>query len=340
MKIAAMFGEKKGGLIDVPDLKATENFALVKVLVVPMCTEFKMFANGHKGQGFGHEAAGEVMVAGGSGHLKAGDRVVVMPLYGCGTCELCLRGDYIFCRESFNAAKVTGSDAGHYTYGQYLLKPDHLLVRIPDDISIEHGSMACCGLGPTFGAMQRMGVNKFDTVVITGMGPVGLGGVVNAVFRGARVIAVESHPYRAELAKQLGAHEIVDPRDNTAAVKRIDDLTDGKGADQAIDCSGVAAAQRLLIDSVKRRGQVAFVGEAGELAIKVSDDMIRKGLTLVGSWHFNLGDSFQLMEVIRGSHRLLDKLITHTFPMSRVQEAWELQTRGDCGKVLLNPWEN
>ena len=55
--------------------------------------------------------------------------------------------------------------------------------------------MACCGLGPTFGAMQQMNVNALDTVMIAGMGAVGLGGVVNGHYRGAKVIAVESQPF-------------------------------------------------------------------------------------------------------------------------------------------------
>lgn len=337
MKIAAMFGDKKAGLVDLPDLKPHDDFALVKVLAVPLCTEFKMFASGHKGQGFGHEAAGEVVIPGGSGLLKAGDRVVAMPLYGCGKCELCRQGDYILCRHNFDLF-AESAGPGHWTYSQYILKPDRLLVPIPDDISMDHGAMACCGLGPTFGAMQRMGTDRFDTILITGMGAVGLGGVINGVYRGARVIAVEGHPYRAKLAKELGAAEVVDPKDTAAAAKRIIDLTGGTGPDCGIDCSGVAAAQRLLIDTVKRRGQVAFVGEAGELTIKVSDDMIRKSLTVFGSWHFNLADAHRIMEVIRGSRNLLDKVITHTFPMAKVQDAWELQTRGECGKVMLHPW--
>ena len=61
--------------------------------------------------------------------------------------------------------------------------------------------------------------------------------------------------------------------------------------DKAIDCSGVVAAQRLCIDATRRRGQVTFVGECqDDLPIKISPDMIRKGLTLHGSWHYNLAD--------------------------------------------------
>ena len=71
----------------------------------------------------------------------------------------------------------------------------------------------------------------------------------------------------------------------------------------------------------------------------VSDDMIRKGLTLHGVWHWNLPDAPQMMQLIRESGDKLAKQITHTFPMSQVREAWELQLTGNCGKIILKPWE-
>jgi threonine dehydrogenase-like Zn-dependent dehydrogenase len=185
--------------------------------------------------------------------------------------------------------------------------------------------------------MQTMGVDAFDTVLIAGMGPVGLGGVINATYRGARVIAREGHPYRRKLAERLGAAAVIDPGDSQA-LETVRELTGGRGVDKAIDCAGVPAAQRLLIDATRRKGRAAFIAEAGGLEIKVSDDMLRKGLTLHGCWHWNLGDTPRIMQVIRGCGAKLDQLITHTFPMREVRQAWDLQLTGDCGKVLLRPW--
>jgi len=302
-----------------------------------MCTEYKAWLAGRPNERLGHEASGEVAEVAGSGRLRAGDRVVAMPLAACDACGLCRTGDYIHCQNGRDLLRETGSEAGTATYAQYLLKPDWLLLPIPDDLSYVHASMACCGLGPTFGAMQRMKVVAFDTVLITGMGPVGLGGVINGVFRGARVIAVESQPYRAALARELGAVAVIDPTSRDA-LEEIRALTGGLGADKAIDCTGVPAAQRLLIDGVRRRGHVAFVGEGGELAVNVSADLLRKGLTLHGSWHWNLHLWPRLLQVIRGSGPQIDRLVTHRFPLEQVQEAWELQSTGNCGKVLLYPW--
>ena len=338
MKVAAMLGDKKGGLVDKPDPKAKGEFVVVKIMVTPMCTEYHGFNRGGKSDSLGHEAAGEVVEVAQEGKVKVGDRVVVMPQYPCGKCPLCLIGEYIHCQNNLNALEVTGNTYGTSTYAQYVIKQDWLLIPIPDGISYEHAGMACCGLGPTFNATQLMNVGAFDTVLITGMGPVGLGGVINCVHRGARVIAVEKHPYRANLAKELGAETTINPEDEDA-LKQIMDLTDGVGVDKGIDCSAAVAGVRLLIDAARRKGEVSFVGGSGEVPVWGGRDMMGKGLTLRGAWHFNLGDSPRIMEVVKNESDLLDKFITHTFPMSKVQEAWELQVTGNCGKVVLYPWE-
>ncbi|MBT4823401.1 MAG: zinc-binding dehydrogenase, partial [Lentisphaerae bacterium] len=231
-----------------------------------------------------------------------------------------------------------GSETGTATYAQYCIKPDWLCLPVPDDISIDHAAMACCGLGPAFNAMVRMNVDAFDTVLVTGLGPVGLGAVVNAVVRGARVIAVESHPFRTNLALEIGAEAVLDPRD-ADVLDHVRDLTKGLGVDKAVDCAGVAASQRLVVDAVKRRGDVAFVAESGDLNVHISNDMIRKGITLHGIWHWNLADTPLMWDTVRRAAPLLDKQITHTFPMSRVKEAWDLQLTGECGKIILHPWE-
>ena len=338
MKVVAITGKRACELVDKPNPKAAEDFVVVKIHSAPMCTEYKAYAAGHLADCLGHEAAGEVVEVAQPGRARVGDRVVVMPLYPCGKCPLCLAGEYIHCRNSVDPLKVCGCEAGTATYAQYCIKQDWLLLPIPDGVSYDHAAMACCGLGPTFGAMQRMDVGVFDTVLITGLGPVGLGGVINARYRGARVIGVDGNAWRADLARKLGAEAVIDPADKNA-LQDILDLTGGVGADKALDCSGAPEAQRLMIDALRRRGQAAFVGEGGDLTITVSSDMIRKGITLHGQWHWNLADAPRMMRMVAESADALDKLITHTFPMSRAGEAWELQLTARSGKVILHPWE-
>jgi len=338
MKKAVILGKESAGLVDVPTPHAIEDWALVKVHVTPMCTEYKAFRSGAEAHYLGHEAVGEVVETAQPGPVKVGDRVVVMPLWPCGTCALCVAGDYIYCEHLVDFAAMTGSREGSATYAQYLLKPAWLLPVIPDDITYEMAALALCALGPSFGAFEAMNLNAFDTVLITGAGPVGLGAVVNARYRGARVIVAESNPYRSERARLLGAETVVDPRSDTVAA-RVRELTGGLGVDAALDCAGVVAAQRLCIDAARRRGRVAFVGECSDdLPIKVSPDMIRKGLTLIGSWHYNLNHFPKIMQVIRSS-TVVAQLISHVLPMSDIQRAFEISSSQQCAKILLKPWE-
>ncbi|MCZ7542985.1 MAG: alcohol dehydrogenase catalytic domain-containing protein [Anaerolineae bacterium] len=256
MKRAVICGVRAAALVDAPEPQPQEDWVLVKVHAAPMCTEYKAFVAGDRREYLGHEAAGEVVAVARPGRVQVGDRVVVMPAYPCGRCRLCIAGDYIHCEHMVDFAALAGSLEGSATYAQYLLKPDWLLPAIPDGVSYEHASLACCALGPTFGALHAMGVGAFDTVLITGAGPVGLGGVVNARFRGVRVIVAEFAPGRAERARQMGA-TVVDPRARDA-LQRFMELTGGVGVDCAVECSGVVAAQRLCIDATRRKGQVAF----------------------------------------------------------------------------------
>ena len=341
MKQVAVRGKEQAGIAIGKMPQPKDNWVVIKVQVAPMCTEYKAFADGADHGFYGHEAAGEVVDVAQPSRVKVGDRVVAMPMSACGCCRLCLAGEYIHCEDTIDFAAAHGSADGLITMAQYLLKQDWMLLPVPDAMSIEHASMACCGLGPTFGAFQSMAVDAHDTVLITGLGPVGLGGVIGATYRGARVIAVESNKYRAQLALELGAAAVIDPTDPDA-LSQIRALTKyGRGVDKAVDCSGVVAAHRLCIDAARRRGAVAFVGECmDDTPLQISRDMIRKGLRLVGSWHFNMADSPRMLTMIGEVGDQLDRLITHRFAIDDIQTAWETQLSGQCGKVLLQPWED
>ena len=334
MKKAIIVGERQAALLDVPDPQPVGDWALVKVHVAPMCTEYKAFVSGRRSLFLGHEAVGEVVAIAQPGRVKVGDRVVVMPQYPCGICELCVAGDYIHCEHAVDFNAFTGSPEGRATYAQYLLKPDWLLPKIPDGMSYEQAALALCALGPSFGALNAMAANCFDTVLITGAGPVGLGGVVNAKHLGARVIVAEAIRYRAAWAQKLGADAIVSPADDNA-LEQIRTLSGGEGVDVALDCAGVVDAQRLCIDAVRRRGQVTFVGECNDpLAIRVSPDMIRKGLVIRGSWHYNLTLYPRILRVIQESPAAFE-LISHVLPMSQVQAALELSASHQCAKIMF-----
>lgn len=331
MHKAIIDGKESASVIDVDVGTPPQGWVKIKIHAAPMCTEFKAFKAGNERAHLGHEAAGEI-VASASDRRSVGDRVVAMPQFACGTCDHCRGGEYIHCRDQLPTDKIeTG------TFAQYLLKPDWLTVTVPDDVSHVHASMACCGLGPTLGAADALDVGPADTVLVNGLGPVGLGGIINATYRNARVIGVEPHAYRADLARELGATRVIDPTTEDV-VEVLNAVTDGIGADKVFETSGVPAAQRTAVDAVRPRGSIAFVADAGEVTLEVGPDIVQGGATMVGTWHYPERLIPTMRTMIGDVGEQIDTLITHEYSLSAVQDAFERQLTGECGKVVLGPW--
>ena len=336
MKKAVITGERQVSLVDAQVPEPKDDWALVKVHASALCTEYKAYLTGYNLPTMGHEGAGEVVAVAQPGPVKVGDRVVVLPQFGCGKCDLCMAGDYIYCQNEYNYKDYVGHLDGSGTFSNYILKPAWLLPHIPDGMSYAHATMAIDGIGASFGAFQAIDVGALDTVLITGLGPVGLGAVANARFRNARVIGVEPAPWRKNRALDMGAEAVFDPN-QPDLINKILAMTDGKGVTCAVDCSGKVQSERLCIDATRRRGKVAFVGESGEqLPIRVSPDLIRKGLTVVGSWLYNRGDYAKVMQVIQQSP-LIDLLVSHELPMSQIQAGFELLASGQSAKIVVDP---
>ncbi|HEY0868636.1 MAG TPA: zinc-binding dehydrogenase, partial [Fimbriimonas sp.] len=262
MKVVRIRGKEQVELVDRPEPRPRGEFVVVKVEVAPMCTEYKGFKQGWVNDCLGHEAAGTVVATDGVRRVAEGQRVLVLPQYPCGRCRFCLRGEYVYCEQSLDALEATGNEAGTATYAQYLLKQDWMLYPIPDDLSTEHASLANCALGPALGGLKLAKVSGLDTVLVTGLGPVGLGAVLLAKWMGARVAAVDPIAYRRQLAVDLGADDIFDSSEGDA-LDRVRSI----GIDTAIECSGSPLAQRFGIDAVRRLGTIVFVGEAKELTV-------------------------------------------------------------------------
>jgi len=178
-------------------------------------------------------------------------------------------------------------------------------------------------------------VNAFDRVVVCGQGPIGLGATMICKFLGAVVIAVEMGEYRIDLAKKMGADHVLNPKEMDA-LKAIKDITGGGMADKALDCSGTEAGENLALDSLKRRGRMAFVGENQKATINPSAQLIRKELEVIGSWYFNASEHEELVNLVRRGAPV-EKLITHRFPLRDAERAFEIFSKGQAGKVILYP---
>lgn len=152
-------------------------------------------------------------------------------------------------------------------------------------------------VGTLYHAQKRLSVSGRDTIVIFGMGPMGGAGVMIAKALGARVIAVDMIHERLEVAKELGADHVINGGE-ADVLNEIARITHGTGADAAIDCSGSPYAENNALDCVRAHGRVAFIGESRETTIKPSDQLIRKQITLIGSWYFPIHEYDEIADFI------------------------------------------
>ena len=336
MKAVEITGERDCEIVDVPDPRVRGHYVKIRIHSAPLCSEKSYFASGLHVRDLGHEAAGEVVEAGEKSRIKVGERVALMPTHSCGECYLCMKGDYIHCTSSVDSLELCHSETGTSTIAEYCIQQDRLTLPIPDDISYDHAAMACCALGPSFRACKLMQVNSYDTVLVAGLGAIGLGACINALYRGARVLALETRPYRMELARKLGVEVVIDPGSD-GAMEQILELTHGKGADKVIETTDNPNSPPFLIKAVRGRGEITFISWSGDIPVR---GIVGKGLHVHGAWHWNhVTDAPEMLDLIRNSKDRLDTYITHKFPMSQIKDAWDLQLGGQCGKIILHPQE-
>jgi threonine 3-dehydrogenase len=184
--------------------------------------------------------------------------------------------------------------------------------------------------------MQSMEVAAGATVLVSGLGPVGLGTASVALYRGARVLGLDPSPYRRELAKRLGVEQVFDPQDEDVK-EQILAVNGGRRVRYGVHVTRLDDAAKLLQEVVAHRGRLAFIGQGGAIDINA---VVGKGLRLFGCWHWNhRKHTAQMMATIRGSAQRIDALVTHTFPIERIREAFDVQVTGQCGKVIIHPWE-
>jgi threonine dehydrogenase-like Zn-dependent dehydrogenase len=281
----------------------------------------------------GHEPCG-IVVARGPGvserEAPTGSRVMDHHYAGCGVCSHCRVGWSQLCRAGITVYGVTA----HGGHADYLKVPARTIVELPEELSFAEGAAVACGTGTAFAALQRMGISGAHTLAVFGQGPVGLSATVLGVAMGARVIAVETSPERMQLAQQFGADAVVDANKEDA-VNAIRELTRGEGADLALDCTGASAARRAAVRCVRTWGTACYVGEGGDVTLDVSPDLLRRQVTLIGSWTFSAMGMKECAEFIAKKRIPLERIFTHHWRLEQADEAYRLFDRQTMGKGVF-----
>jgi propanol-preferring alcohol dehydrogenase len=281
----------------------------------------------------GHEPAGEIVEVGeGVTTFKPGDRVAVYLALGCGECEYCKSGYKMFCKEF----KCIGFDC-HGGDADYIAVPAENCMRIPDEMSFVTAAVSTDAVGTLFHAQKRLGISGRDVLVIFGMGPMGGAGVMIAKGLGATVIAVDMLESRLEMAKELGADYTLNGK-VVNVQEEIARITKGRGADAAIDCSGSPFGENDALDCVRPHGRVAFIGECKETTIKPSQQLIRKQISVMGSWYFPIFEFDEISEFIVRKNLPVEKLVTHQFKLEEAEEAFRLFDERKTEKAVF-VWE-
>jgi threonine dehydrogenase-like Zn-dependent dehydrogenase len=151
---------------------------------------------------------------------------------------------------------------------------------------------------------------------------------------GARVLALDVSTERLARAKEFGADTLIDPRTNDP-VEAIKILTHGAGADRALDTSGTPEGRLTAVRCARPWGVVCLVGEGGGLTLDVSRDMLRKQLTIVGSWTFSTAGQEECARFVADHEIQVDHLFTHRWRLEEADEAYRVFDRQTSGKGVF-----
>ncbi|MSQ54966.1 MAG: iditol 2-dehydrogenase [Betaproteobacteria bacterium] len=349
MKGLVFLGNRKLEFVDFPDPTPGPGEVVLEIKASGMCgsdLKFYRAAGGAASLGFtksdgpniaGHEPCG-VVVAIGAGvpenQARIGMRVMQHHYRGCGVCEHCSTGWMQLCAEG---VKEVYGVTGHGAHAKYMKCPARTLVPLPESLSFATGAAISCGTGTAWGALHRLGLQGNHSIAIFGQGPVGLSATQLAVAMGARVIALDVSKERLARAKEFGADVCIQPAEGLDVVKAIRDLTHGRGADLSLDTSSAPSARAQAVRCVRTWGKACYVGEGDSVTLDVSPDLLRRQVTLIGSWTFSTVGQAACAQFVADRGIDVDKLFTHRWKLSQAEEAYRLFDTQTAGKGVIDP---
>ncbi|HWN16977.1 MAG TPA: zinc-binding dehydrogenase [Candidatus Dormibacteraeota bacterium] len=345
MRGIVFLGERKLELKEFPDPTPGPGEVVLAIKASGMCGSdlhpYRATGNAAASLGLGtggpviggHEPCGVVAALGpgvAADFAPVGTRVMNHHYKGCGRCKHCRVGWSQLCRAGITVYGMTG----HGGHAAFMKVPAFTLVPLADELSFEEGAAISCGTGTAYGALKRIDVSGRDTLVVFGQGPVGLSATVLGRAMGARVIAVDVSPERLKLAKDFGADEIVNSKE-TDPVAAVNELTHGEGAECTMDCTGVAEARVAAVRSAGTWGRVCFVGEGGTTTFDISQQMLRRQLTIHASWTFSAMGQAECARFIVDKKIPLKTIFTHRFKLEEADQAYRLFDTQTTGKGVF-----
>lgn len=337
--------------VEMPRCGPTD--AIVKVTTTTICGTDSHIWRGEypvaPGRVVGHEPAGVIHELGEAvTGYEVGERVVVGAITPCGACYFCQSGDLSQCAGYEDQWGIIGGwRLGNSIDGvqaEYFRVPyaQGNLARIPEGLSDEEVLFVTDIASTGISAVETADVQLGDSVVVFAQGPIGLCATAGARLRGAGlIIAVDSNHKRLEMARAMGADVVVDHTQEDPVAK-VKSLTEGRGADVAIEALGIQQTFENCLKSVRPAGMVSSLGVyADKVTVPLEPFIYGIGdidirTTLCPGGKKRLG---ALMSLVKGGRLDLGQLITHRFTLDEIEEAYPLFSNQEDGvvKVAITP---
>jgi 2-desacetyl-2-hydroxyethyl bacteriochlorophyllide A dehydrogenase len=339
MKAAVYNGKSDFSIQDIFYPKLEEDGVIIKVRAAGICgSDLHVYRRGGRGNGWilGHEFSGDIVEVGEKVRgVAKGDRATVMTGRGCGQCYFCQQGDIIHCSKlTLLGYGIPGAFAEYvsvpsFNFGIYS-------ALLPDSLTYEVGATVE-PLSVALYAVKQVQAQREDYIAVIGLGIIGICIVQILKSLGFTRILVSGHrANRLKLAKQAGAAVAIDAASNNDIVRAAGEFTSGKGIDAVFECAGTPATFQQALDIVHRGSKINLVGLYEHPVTWNPGVLVSKDITLIGcGLRWDIPGAVKLLTDGQADTR---PLITHSFPLEKIKEAFETQLNDpNAVKVLLNP---
>jgi len=343
MKAVLFYGPQNIKYENVTPKPLLEGEVLVKIKSALTCgTDVKTYRRGHPvlikkiPSGFGHEFSGVVEKVGKNvTNFKVGDRVVAANSAPCGECFFCKKEEYNLCE---NLNLLNGA------YAEYIVVPkrivDKNMLILPEDMSFTRAAFSE-PLANVVHGIERTEIKEGQSVGIIGIGPIGLMFARLAKMKGARVIVAGRNPIKLKSAEEFAhADEIVDLNKYPNPEKIFKDFSDeNRGLDVAIECVGLPEIWERIFSCVRPGGTVHFFGgcKSGSTVTLDTGKMHYGDIKLISVFHHTPKYFRQALEILKSKDFEIEKLITDTLPLEKIEYAMQQHIEGKAIKFLIKP---
>jgi len=332
--------------MEVPDPIMTDQDVLIQVKACGICGSDVHGMDGSSGRRqppiiMGHEAAGVIADVGAQvSGWASGDRVTFDSTIYCGHCHFCNKGQINLC----DNRRVLGVSCDDYrqngAFADTVVVPPHILYRLPEAVSFEQGAMVEA-VSIAVHAVRRTPLVLNDTAVVVGTGMIGL--LVVQALRAAgcgTIIAVDVDQSRLDLAVELGADKALHA-EKTAVAQEVLSLTEGRGADCAVEVLGQTATLQMAVAVLRKGGHLTLVGNLASEVTMPLQALVTREISVNGSCA-SCGEYPACLDMIARGSINVDPLISATAPLSEGASWFNRLYQREAGllKVLLTPGDS